>query len=159
VALLKPLSPEQMAWSLMQASGFIDSERLAQGKRPNELALFNKLLANEAPFVALFGSQPGEPADLGFQATLDQTLFLNNGGLVRGWLAPRAGNLTERLLKLKDARAVGEELYLSVLTRLPTAEEQKEVGDYLARHGADKPAALQELAWALMASAEFRFNH
>jgi len=159
MALLKPLSPEQMAWSMMQASGLIDSELRAQGKKPNELATFARLSANEVPFVTLFGSPPGEPADLGFQATLDQTLFLNNGAVVRGWLAPRTGNLTDRLSKLKDAAAIAEELCLSVLTRVPTAEEQKEVADFLARHSADKPTALQELGWALMASAEFRFNH
>jgi hypothetical protein len=109
--------------------------------------------------VSLFGSQAGEPADLGFQATLDQTLFLANGALVRGWLAPRPGNLTDRLSKIKDAGPLAEELYLSVLTRYPTTEEQKEVADFLSRHTADRPMALQELAWALLASAEFRFNH
>jgi hypothetical protein len=159
VALLRPLSPEQMAWSMMQATGLLDVQRQAQGKKPDEQALFTKLTANEAAFVTLFGSPPGEPADLGFQATLDQTLFLSNGALVRGWVTPQAGNLTDRLAKLKDAAAVAEELYLSVLTRLPTADEQREVADHLTRHGSDKPAALQELAWALLASAEFRFNH
>jgi len=159
LGLLKPLSPEQMAWSMMQATGLLDSERKAQGKKPNEQALFAKLANNEAPFVSLFGSQAGEPADLGFQATLDQTLFLANGALVRGWLAPRAGNLTDRLSKLKDAGPLAEELYLSVLTRYPTSEEQKEVADFLIRHTADRVAALQELTWALLASAEFRFNH
>jgi hypothetical protein len=159
LALLKPLSPEQMAWSMMQATGLLDSERKAQGKKPNEQALFAKLANNEAPFVALFGSQAGEPADLGFQATLDQTLFLANGALVRGWLAPRPGNLMDRLNKIKDGGPLAEELYLSVLTRYPTTEEQKEVADYLARHVSDRPVALQELAWALLASAEFRFNH
>jgi hypothetical protein len=159
VALLRSLSAEQLAWSMMQATGLIDSERAAQGKKPNEQALFSRLSANEPAFVTLFGGQAGEPADLGFQATLDQTLFLSNGALVRGWLAPRAGNLTDRLAKLKDASALADELYLSVLTRFPTAEERKDTAEYLARHTADRATALQDLAWALLASAEFRFNH
>ena len=84
---------------------------------------------------------------------------LANGSLVRGWLTPRAGNLTDRLAKLENADAVAEELYLSVFTRAPTAEEKKDVGDFLAKHTKDRSAAIEELAWALLTSAEFRFNH
>ena len=156
---LRQLTPEQLAWSMMQATGLIDAERKAQPK-PNEKALSAKLAANVETFSKLFGGQPGEPTDPGaFEATLDQTLFLNNGGLLREWLAPRPGNLTQRLGELKDAGAIAEELYLSVLIRQPTAEERKEVADFLARRTADRPVALQDLAWALLASAEFRFNH
>jgi hypothetical protein len=108
--------------------------------------------------VATFGGKPGQPQD-NLEATLDQALFLSNGKLVRGWLAPRAGNLTDRLAAMSEASAVAEELYLSVLTRMPTDEERREVADYLKGHAADRPAALRELAWALLASAEFRFNH
>jgi hypothetical protein len=46
-----------------------------------------------------------------------------------------------------------------VLTRLPSAEERKEVAEFLAAGAPDRRAALQDLAWALMVSAEFRFNH
>jgi hypothetical protein len=159
VALLRPLSPEQFAWSLMQATGLIESERRAQEQHTSEQELFARLSAHEASFATLFGSMPGEPADLGYQATLDQALFLNNGALVRGWLTPHAGNLMDRLTKLPDARAIAEELYLSAFTRMPTGEEQAEIERFLSRHAADRQAALQELAWALLASAEFRFNH
>ena len=81
------------------------------------------------------------------------------GSQVSSWLAPRPGNLTDRLAQLKEADAVAEELYLSTLTRLPGDDERREVGDYLKGRTADRTAALQELAWALLASAEFRFNH
>lgn len=180
-ALLKPLSPEQLAWSLMQATGLTDAERqtlsaksaavlgeklgLTEAERQmlvknaNEPAIYAKLFGNVTPFISAFGSQPGQPEDQGFDATIDQTLLLRNGALIRGWLALRSGNLVDRLARLPDARAVAEELYLSVLTRLPSIEEQKEVADCLERRVADRPAALQDMAWALLASAEFRFNH
>jgi hypothetical protein len=159
VANLKPLGPEQLALSLMQATGFTDAERLALGKNVNDAALYARLAGNVAPFVATFGSQPGHPEDQGFQATLDQALFIDNGTLVRGWLTPRAGSLMDRLQKLPDARALADELYLSILTRRPVEEERKEVAVYLQDRSKDRLAALQELAWALLASAEFRFNH
>jgi hypothetical protein len=158
VAILKPLSPEQLARSLMQGSGLTDSERLTLGKTLDETKLSARLAPNIRAFVQTFGSQPGQPEDRGFDVTIDQTLFLNNGSTVRTWLAQRAGNLTDRLMALKDDKAVVDELYLSVLTRAPSEEERKEFVDYL-KGRSDRAAAFQELEWALLASAEFRFNH
>lgn len=157
VAGLKPLSAEQLAWSLLQATGFTDAERLAQGAKPNEQALATKLAAAAAPVTAAFAGQAGQPEE--FQATLDQVLFLANGNLLRTWLTPRAGNLMDRVAKLNSPEAAADELYLSVLTRPATPEERKEVVSYLQQRGDQKAAAYQELAWALLTSAEFRFNH
>jgi hypothetical protein len=156
VASMKPLSPEQLAWSLMQATGLTDSTRLALGKGATETTLYAQLASNVVPFVRTFGGAPGTPQN--FDARLDQALFLANGPLVRSWLVPRAGNLTFRLEKLKGD-ALADELYLSVLTRLPEAEERKEVAVFLATSKGERTAALQDLVWALLASAEFRFNH
>jgi hypothetical protein len=163
VALLKPLSPEQLAAALMQATGLTDAERLEQvaaafmHKKATEAALDARLAGNFGPFVQAFAGPAGKAEE--FDARLEQALFLANGPLVRGWVAPRPGNLTYRLGKLSSPDAVAEELYLSVFTRLPTAEERKEAADFLASRAQDRPAALQDLAWALLASAEFRFNH
>jgi hypothetical protein len=157
-ALLKPLSPDELAWSLMQATGLADAERKALGKHLNEATLHARLAGNVAPFVITFGNRPGE-TEQGFQATLAQALFVANGSLLRNWLAPRSGNLSDRLMSLKDAGAISDELYLSVLTRQPADEERREVAGYLKGRDKDRLAALQELTWALLASAEFRFNH
>jgi hypothetical protein len=157
VALLKPLTPEQLAWSLMQATGLTDAERQALGTKATEAALYTRLSSNVAPFVRTFGNAAGQPQE--FDARLDQALFLANGPTVRGWLTPRNGNLIDRLTKLTNMDALVEELYLSVFTRLPTDEERKEAADFLAARSKNRLAALQDTAWALLASAEFRFNH
>lgn len=157
VGLLKPLTPEQLAWCSMQATGLTDVERKAS-KTPD--TLYAKLSANVPAFVAAFGKRPGEPVDQGFETSLDQTLFVAHGSLLRTWLAPsKAGNLLGRLEPIKESDAVAEELYLSVMTRQPGDEERREVADYLKDRTKDRSAAMQELAWALLASAEFRFNH
>ncbi len=57
------------------------------------------------------------------------------------------------------AAASAAELYLSVLTRLPTADEKKMVAEYLAKNAERRPAARGHLAWALLASTEFCVNH
>jgi hypothetical protein len=157
VALLKPLTPEQLAWSIMQATGLTDAERQSLGKNATEAALYARLAGNVTPFVKTFGNPPGKPQE--FDARLDQALFLANGPTVRGWLNPRPGNLIDRLGRLTNADALAEELYLSVFTRLPSNEERKEAADFLASHAQNRTAALQDMAWALLASAEFRFNH
>ncbi len=157
MALLKPLSPEQLAFGLMQATGFTDIERAALGDKATEPALFAKLSSQVPVFVKAFASPPGKAQT--YDARLDQALFLANGNVVRGWLTPRPGNLTDRLKKLDKADALADELYLSVFTRPPTAEETKDVADFLAKHANDRGAAIEELAWALLTSAEFRFNH
>jgi hypothetical protein len=157
VASLKALTPEQFAWSLMQGAGLIAAERKTKA---TETAIHTKLSAQMTPFINLFGSQPGDAAfNQDFEATLDQTLFLTNGNILRDWLTARPGSLIDRLNGQKDTGLLAEELYLSVLTRLPTDEERKEVADYLARRNADRLTSLQDLAWALLTSAEFRFNH
>ena len=122
------------------------------------MATIGKLKGNVTEFVKLFGAGAGQPQHE-FFATVDQSLFFANGGQVRGWLIPSGGNLTDRLMKTEDSKALAEELYLSLLTRLPTAEETTDVAAYLAANKDKKNEAVQELAWALLTSTEFRFNH
>jgi hypothetical protein len=157
VAALKPLEPEALAFSLFQATGMTDAERAALGKSATEAALYPRVARQVAPLINTFASQPGTPQQ--FVPTLDQALFFANGPLLRGWLVPRPNNLVGRLSKLTDANALAEEAYLSVLTRQPTAEERKELADYLKTPSKTRDVALQEFVWALLTSAEFRFNH
>ncbi|NDE99816.1 MAG: hypothetical protein EB034_16315, partial [Verrucomicrobia bacterium] len=135
-------------FKLRKATVHVDAEQYA----------WDKLKSGAAGFAPLFGAGAGEPQDA-FFASADQALFLNNGSMVRSWLAPSAENLTARLGKLADARALAEELYLSTLTRLPTEAEVAAVQKQLASRDKEKPAGVQELAWGLLTSAEFRFKH
>jgi Protein of unknown function (DUF1553)/Protein of unknown function (DUF1549) len=159
VAPVRALTPEQFAWSLLQATGQLDADRKALAPKATEAALYARNVGQVTPFINLFAGQPGEPANGDFQATLDQTLFLRNSPAVRNLLTPRPGDLAERLNNMKEAVPLADELYLSVLTRYPSPEEARDVSEYLARHPGDHPTAVQDLIWALLTSAEFRFNH
>ena len=181
VGAFAALTPEQLAWSMMRAAGVVgahevaggaefdkknpptdanktDATRLAERTKAAEQYTWDKLKGGAAGFAPLFGAGAGEPQDA-FFASADQALFLNNGSMVWSWLAPSAENLTARLGKLADVRALAEELYLSVLTRLPTEAEVAVVGKQLASREKEKPAVVQDLAWGLLTSAEFRFKH
>ena len=144
VAILKPLSAEQLAFASAQATGTIAKDAMTI-PAPNAAGVL-------PAFRNMFGGQPGQP-DTGASTNLDQTLFLKFGGAVRGMIAARSGSLTDRLAKLPDANALAEELFLSVYSRTATADEKKDVAEAL------KATALNELVWSLLASAEFRFNH
>ncbi len=160
-ALLKPLSPAQFAWSVMQATGETDVHRLALGENFSESALHEKLVGYEQRFVQLFGGEPGHPRE-NFESTTDQVLFLANDPAIIGFLARKPGNLTDRLLKLPEdnLQAIAEELFLSTLTRRPNADDLQDVSGFLAgQTGEGRVAAVQELIWATISSSEFRFNH
>ena len=177
VAPLRPLSPEQLAWSLLEATGFCEPIRTAEAARLDadprmrelyassergryvraqsiEKAVHSKLQANTAQFVSLFGGSPGEP-EQDFQATVHQSLFVTNGATIRGWATALGG----RLAKIEDPRAAADALYMAILTRAATEEERLDVVEYLLRQSTNRAAGIADIAWALAASTEFRFNH
>jgi hypothetical protein len=160
-AMLKPLTPAQFAWSILQATGEADINRQALGEALNEAALHEKLAGHEQRFVQLFGGEPGHPREH-FESTTDQVLFLANDPMIVNLLKPRGGNLADRLLKLleENPQQIAEELFLSALNRRPTAEDILDVTGFLAGQTGDaRSLAVQELIWATIASSEFRFNH
>ena len=181
VALLKPLSPEQLAMSMMEATGVLQRERNSQSakidKDPKlkdlletdakrqqlraalvEQAVYAAVKGNIQQFIGMFGSAPGEP-EQDFQATVHQALFFNNGGMLNGWLSAQAGSLVDRVQKQQEPQAAVETLYLAVLSRLPDDTERTEAVEYLTRDPSARTAAVQQMAWALLTSSEFRFNH
>ena len=179
VAGLKPLTVEQLAHCVMRAVGIVEQQHAAADaqwakknpkanladpgvlqarNRETEPIVHEKLAGNLGPFLPLFATAAGQPQGE-FFATADQALFFANGGHIRGWLSPGGGNLAERLVKQTDAKLLAEELYVSVLTRPPTADEVVDVSKYLAAREKDRNAAIGELVWSLITSTEFRFNH
>ncbi|MCS7469612.1 DUF1549 and DUF1553 domain-containing protein [Stieleria sp. ICT_E10.1] len=168
VALLKPLSPEQLAFSMMHATGVAEQQlavAIAKQEKTNDpqLALdpiwqeeaLNKALANDTKvFVNLFGFEGVQ--NTAFDASADQALFLRNGALVQRWVTQKNG-LADRLNALDD-NAVAEELYVSVFSRLPDADETMFIDEMLDAT-TDRKTDLQQLVWAALVSTEFRFNH
>lgn len=181
IASLKPLTPEHLCWSVFRVTGVYDrywqtevaeldkTKPLTEEQKqdPAQLAArdveleqrtYDKLKSNIALYVMYYGAAAGQPQG-DFFSTADQALFVENGGSINSWVAPAGDNVTERVAQQSDPRAAAEELYLAVLTRLPTEEEAAEVVAYVGTRGEDKNGAAQELVWGLLNSAEFRFNH
>ena len=179
VAILRPLSPEQLAASLLQATGAIEPQQRAavaaidprtrdllatddRQRRMREIRandqLHDRLRGQLKEFSTRFGGQPGT-TPVSFESTVHQALYMANGTRVSGWLNPSSGNLVDRLSHQRDPRRAADDLYLSVLSRMPSGDERREMYALFATSEEESAAALGQLAWALLASAEFRLNH
>ncbi len=161
VAVEKPLSAEQLLRSMLVATG--QSVPVAGGgggggegggvQEPAE----DKLKPAREKFEKAFAGVPREPEGE-FAPSVKVALFLLNDPLVQEWLRPAPGNSVEVLSKL-DPPAAAERLYLTVLSRPPTADERAEVERLLSDAGGERTRAIGNVMWALLASTEFCLNH
>jgi hypothetical protein len=150
-ARLRPLTPQQYALSLLLATGdgtFDQSEGEPRGKRYREL---------EGQAAALTKALDARTDR--FQSSTTEALFLSNHPDVQRLTAAAGNNLAARLVALTDAGQVADAAVWTVLSRPPEADEQAELVKWLDGHKDDRARACGELVWALMTSAEFRFNH
>jgi hypothetical protein len=153
-ALLRPLAPAQYALSLVLATGDDTFDQAAtaeaRGRRYRDLEGRSAGLARSGLLDA-----PGDR----YQASTGEALFLSNHPEVQRLVTPAGKNLVARLAAIGDTKRLVETAVWTVLSRPTDADER----DYLARwvegHTGDRARACSELVWALVTSAEFRFNH
>ena len=162
VAELEPLSPEQLAWSTLEAVGLVKTQKPkavqeAEKKKSNPATELRKILGSQAGVV--INTFAPKSATVGFDATAEQALFLMNAATSQNWLTPRTGTLVDRLMKTSDVSTIADELFLSVYSRYPADDESQWVAQTLEDRDDDRLAAIQELVWATITSAEFRLNH
>jgi len=141
-ARLRPLSAEEFISALKLATGHGDDKLNA--------SLHYALMSN-------FGSATDGRGD--FQASLTERLFVSNNAYLRQMIQRRKGNLADVLLTSKEnTEQKVERLYLTILSRPPTAAERERFVKHLTS-GGPADALVEEAIWALLASTEFRFNH
>ena len=181
IASLKPLTPEQLCWSMLKVTGVYDKQWKAESKSlaaeiplsdeqqsdPQQIVVRNQQLEQKtyealsshvSSFVQFYAAAAGQPQN-DFFATADQALFAANSDVLNAWVAPHDGNVTERIIKADSPSAAAEELYLAVLNRYPSDEEVSEVSKLLESRDREREAIAKELVWGLMTSISFRFNH
>ena len=166
----KAMTPEQLLKAVLKATG--NEAWVTKLKATDNAEKFDRRgyftgTNHEVPtsfeeIRALFMLTYAEPAgtpEVDFIPGLNKALFLMNDRLIQDWLKPQKGNLIERLTKLETPKSIAEEMYLSMLARLPEVDEVATVANYLERNNKRRAAALGDLAWALLTSTEFRLNH
>ncbi|NUQ47757.1 MAG: DUF1553 domain-containing protein, partial [Phycisphaerae bacterium] len=112
-------------------------------------------------FLDVFGRPPRLSActcERSNEPTLSQALHLINGQTLTAKIASDAGRLAKQLAAGTTPEAIIEDLYLTALTRKPTAAEMAHL--VAALSAADNPRqGLEDVYWAVLNSKEFVFNH
>lgn len=158
-ARLRRLPAEQMLDALGAATG--GDESFSTGP-PGLRAVQIPYERTGSRFLAMFvrPDQRRSPCECirSHEVTLPQILSLLNGDPLRQKLKVEGGTL-ERLLAKKLAHdQLVEELYLTILSRLPTDRERQTTKNYF-RDTATRAEGAEDLMWALLTSQEFLFNH
>ena len=157
---LRKLTPEQLAWSWLQATGYIDAESqllvseqstsaataiadatVTQSAR--EAKLHDRLVEQADKVIKVFvTSLPGETSRS--ETTAPQALYLLNGTTLRQWISQRPGNLLDRLVQETSDERLARELFLNVLSRPPDANEIRWVHEALAASAAEPETAASD---------------
>jgi hypothetical protein len=130
----------------------------AGGGATGDGAARERLEKTRAAFVKAFGNVPQDP-ETSFSPSLKSSLFVMNDPLILDFLAPTPGHLVDRLVHHATDAEVASDLYLTLFSRPPTAEEERDVVEFLAARPQRRSAAITNLAWAMLASTEFCLNH
>ena len=168
----KPLSPEQFAWSLMQAVGVVEQSRSvaisAVTKENESLDLSSpeaarlieeKVHAALKPSVdKVVGVFAASNAASRFDASANHALYLLNGPEVSSWLATGKQYLLDDLLKSDHNAEVVNSAYLAIYSRLPSEVETGIATAFIEQSEEGREEVIRELVRTLLCSAEFRFN-
>jgi hypothetical protein len=149
-ARVRPLTTHELLDSFRIVTGF-DAAMRAAGQNP-EKRLPGAIFSYMDQTFGATSSGTGE-----YQASLKEHLFLNNASQLRSLI--RSGTLLKDLSAGEiSAEEKVERLFLTVLSRRPSAEENKKFVAYLSNETKDD-SPLEEAIWTLLTCSEFRFNH
>jgi hypothetical protein len=154
VARLRALTPMQMATSLRLATA--SPEQMAVTVKSEDLERRLEGYENQARGFANLFEQPRDD----FQISVTEALLFSNGERIqRELLAEGNDRLLGRLASLKTPEEAVEAAVRNVLARPARAEEKRILTEYLASRRDRQREAYRQMVWALLSSAEFRFNH
>ncbi|HTU25925.1 MAG TPA: DUF1549 domain-containing protein, partial [Pirellulales bacterium] len=111
-------------------------------------------------FTIAFGTDENDETTT-FNGTIPQTLMMMNGDLMKKAIGTDKGSFLEEVAnnpKLNNAAKINH-LFLSALSRRPTAAENSAANQLMSLRGGDATAALQDVWWAVLNSNEFILNH
>ncbi len=113
-------------------------------------------------FLKLFGRPQRVTAcecERNIEPGVSQVLHLLNSPEIQAKLSHDRGMVAKLVQAQADNGALVEELYLTFYSRLPTPEEKATAFKHLVRAASHRRAAAEDLAWSLLNSLEFVFNH
>ena len=112
-------------------------------------------------FLKLFGRPVRATAcecERNSEASIAQVLHLMNSPALQAKLAHADGRMARLAAAQPDPERLAEELYLTFFNRLPSDAERQLARRHFAAHP-NRQQAVEDLAWSLMNTMEFVFNH
>ncbi len=116
----------------------------------------------ESEFMDAFGrpnSSAECPCERDARPSVVQALHLMNSSKLQARLNSGEGRAARLAASPMAPEQIVEELYLAALARRPAADEREIAAGVIASAGGGKRAAIEDVLWALLNSAEFVFNH
>jgi hypothetical protein len=157
-ALLRRLPAEVMLDMICDATGVAEK---FPGNAPGTRAVQLWDSKVDHYFLKLFG-RPAHTSvcecERNHEPSVAQVLHLLNAPEIQAKLS-HAGGRIARLSRNEDDAAVVEELYLTCYARLPSAEEKTLALEHLKHNKEKRRQAIEDLAWTLLNTIEFCFNH
>ena len=123
----------------------------AESLEEGPISVVHFLQAYGQPSRLTVPERTGEP-------NLRQALHILAGSTYTSKLARTGGRIDRLLANGASSRQVIEELYLAALSRYPTERERTEVEEWIAQRPSSREP-LEDLAWSLISSREFSYNH
>jgi hypothetical protein len=93
------------------------------------------------------------------EGSVPQMLHLMNSGRMQERLSQDKGTVAALAASTKTEDEIVTELYLAALSRTPAAEELAAARAAFKREKTTRRQAVEDIAWALLNSAEFLLNH
>ncbi len=153
VALVRPLTPSQLGASMWVA--VTDPAQFGEPAKPEEVEKRLEGMGDRGQGIAQALSRQGEDYQIG----VSEALLMSNSDRLKDVLAEGGDRLINRMLQTKDANERVELAVRSIFSRAPADDEPSLLGEYLKTHE-DRPAeGCRQLIWAMLTSAEFRFNY
>ncbi len=156
-ALVRPLSPEELLNSIIEATGSEERLRM-QAKRAGgnlNVANFKREMLRQFRFT--FGDDEDvEKTD--FEGTIPQALMMMNSELLNRGIVERDLRL-DQVLRTRQAPAERiDAIFLAILSRHPTPREYARYGGHV-QESKDERRPYEDLFWTLLNSSEFMFSH
>jgi hypothetical protein len=165
-AVIRPLDAEVLIDALNQITGMTEQYSSAIPEPytfipPDQRSIALADGSIRSAFLEIFGRSPrdtGLASERSTQASAAQRLYLLNSGDVQRKLQ-QSTKLQALFQRQADAGELINTLYLTILSRFPTEQELGVVRGYSQAAGANRRSVAQDLAWALINSAEFCYRH
>jgi len=159
--LLKSMDAEVLLDAVCQATGVPEKfEGVPAGSRA--IQLWDSQVDHY--FLRLFGRPTRQTVcecERVTEPSVAQVLHMLNSERVQEKLTHENGFVAKLAKRESDNARAADELYLNLFSRLPTDSERQVAVEYLGRasDSAARRTALEDLAWTMLNSLEFVFNH